>query len=432
MVLMCRSTFQVASMLRVSTGFGFSRFSAAVMIKPTSQRGLCTFSREKPHMNIGTIGHVDHGKTTLTAAITKVLSQAGGAKFSDYEDIDKAPEEKARGITISAAHVEYETINRHYSHVDCPGHADYIKNMITGAAQMDGAILVVSAADGPMPQTREHVLLAQQVGIKKLVVFLNKVDTVDDPELVELVEMEVRDLLNFYEMGGDDCPVVAGSALKALEGDNSDIGEPAILNLLEEVDNYIPLPQRKLDQDFLMAVEGVCSIPGRGTVVTGCVETGEIKVGDDVEIVGLRDTSKSTCTGVEMFKKSLPSGQAGDNLGVLLRGVKRDEITRGQVLAKPGSVKTSKSFEAELYCLSKEEGGRHKPFMSGYKPQFFLRTADVTGVIQLHEGTEMVMPGENVTVTVNTIFDVPVAQGQRFAVREGGKTVARGVISKVQ
>ena len=389
------------------------------------------FERTKPHVNIGTIGHVDHGKTTLTAAITKVLAESGGAKFQAYEDIDKAPEEKARGITINTAHVEYETANRHYAHVDCPGHADYIKNMITGAAQMDGAILVVSAADGPMPQTREHVLLARQVQVPYIVVYLNKVDMLDDEELLELVEMEVRELLSEYEFPGDDIPVIRGSALKALEGDQSEIGEPSIVRLMEAVDEYIPTPERDIDKPFLMPVEDVFTISGRGTVATGRVESGVIKVGEPVEIVGIRDTQTTTVTGVEMFRKLLDQGQAGDNIGALLRGIKRDQVERGQVLAKPKSITPHTKFESEVYVLKKEEGGRHKPFFAGYRPQFYFRTTDVTGSIQLPEGVEMVMPGDNVNMAVELIQPIAMQEGLRFAIREGGRTVGAGVVAKV-
>jgi elongation factor Tu len=389
------------------------------------------FDRSKPHVNIGTIGHVDHGKTTLTAAITKVMAEAGGAEFQAYDQIDKAPEERARGITISTAHVEYETENRHYAHVDCPGHADYVKNMITGAAQMDGAILVVSAADGPMPQTREHILLARQVGVPYIIVFLNKADQVDDAELLELVEMEVRELLSKYDFPGDDTPIVIGSALKALEGDTGEHGEQAIMKLAEALDSYIPEPQRTLDMAFLMPVEDVFSISGRGTVVTGRVERGIITVNDEIEIVGLKDTTKTVCTGVEMFRKLLDQGQAGDNVGVLLRGTKRDEVERGQVLAKPGSITPHVKFEAEVYVLSKEEGGRHTPFFNGYRPQFYFRTTDVTGSCDLPEGTEMVMPGDNVQMKVTLIQPIAMEEGLRFAIREGGRTVGAGVVSKV-
>ena len=389
------------------------------------------FERTKPHCNIGTIGHVDHGKTTLTAAITKVLAEAGGAEFSDYSDIDKAPEEKERGITISTAHVEYETDGRHYAHVDCPGHADYVKNMITGAAQMDGAILVVNAADGPMPQTREHILLARQVGVPALVVFLNKVDQVDDDELLELVEMEVRELLSSYEFPGDDIPIVKGSALAALEGRDDTIGKEAILALMAEVDQYIPQPERPKDQPFLMPIEDVFSISGRGTVVTGRVERGIINVGDDIEIVGIKDTATTTCTGVEMFRKLLDSGEAGDNVGVLLRGTKREEVERGQVLCAPGSITPHTKFKAEAYILTKEEGGRHTPFFTNYRPQFYFRTTDVTGVVSLPSGTEMVMPGDNVEMEVELIVPVAMEEKLRFAIREGGRTVGAGVVAAI-
>ena len=389
------------------------------------------FERTKPHCNIGTIGHVDHGKTSLTAAITKVLAEKGGAQFVDYANIDKAPEERARGITISTSHVEYETDTRHYAHVDCPGHADYVKNMITGAAQMDGAILVVSAADGPMPQTREHILLARQVGVPALVVFLNKVDMVDDPELLELVELEIRELLSKYEFPGDDIPIVAGSALCALEDRSPEIGRDAVLKLMAEVDRYIPQPERPLDKTFLMPIEDVFSISGRGTVVTGRVETGVIKVGEEVEIVGLRETKKTVVTGVEMFRKLLDQGEAGDNIGALLRGVGRDEVERGQVLAKPGTITPHTKFTAETYVLSKEEGGRHTPFFGNYRPQFYFRTTDVTGQVTLPEGTEMVMPGDNVTLTVQLIAPIAMDQGLRFAIREGGRTVGAGVVSQI-
>ena len=389
------------------------------------------FNRSKPHVNIGTIGHVDHGKTTLTAAITKVLSEKGYAKFEDYADIDKAPEERERGITINTAHVEYETDKRHYAHVDCPGHADYVKNMITGAAQMDGAILVVSSADGPMPQTREHILLARQVGVPYIIVFMNKADMVDDAELLELVEMEVRELLSKYEFPGDDLPIIKGSALKALEGDTSEIGEPAIMALAEALDSYIPEPERAVDGTFLMPIEDVFSISGRGTVVTGRVERGIIKVGDEIEIVGIRDTQKTTCTGVEMFRKLLDQGQAGDNVGILLRGTKREDVERGQVLAKPGTIKPHTEFEAEVYILSKDEGGRHTPFFSNYRPQFYFRTTDVTGSVTLPEGTEMVMPGDNVQMKVKLIAPIAMEQGLRFAIREGGRTVGAGVVAKI-
>ena len=390
-----------------------------------------TFQRNKPHVNIGTIGHVDHGKTTLTAAITMTMAADHGGTAQDYAEIDSAPEEKARGITISTAHVEYETEKRHYAHVDCPGHADYVKNMITGAAQMDGAILVCSAADGPMPQTREHILLSRQVGVPYIVVFLNKADMVDDKELLELVEMEVRDLLNKYEFPGDDTPIVMGSALKALEGDQSDIGEPAILKLAEALDSYIPEPQRAIDGDFIMPVEDVFSISGRGTVVTGRVERGIVKVGDEIEIVGLKATETTTCTGVEMFRKLLDQGQAGDNVGVLLRGTKREDVERGQVLCKPGSITPHTKFTAEIYSLSKEEGGRHTPFFNGYRPQFYFRTTDVTGAVELPEGTEMVMPGDNVTITATLIAPIAMEEGLRFAIREGGRTGGSGVVVKI-
>jgi elongation factor Tu len=389
------------------------------------------FARTKPHCNIGTIGHVDHGKTSLTAAITKVLAETGGATFTAYDQIDKAPEEKARGITISTAHVEYETQNRHYAHVDCPGHADYVKNMITGAAQMDGAILVVSAADGPMPQTREHILLARQVGVPALVVFMNKVDMVDDAELLDLVELEVRELLSKYDFPGDDIPIIKGSALCALEDREPKIGREAILELMQNVDSYIPQPERPVDQPFLMPIEDVFSISGRGTVVTGRVERGVIKVGEEVEIVGLKATVKTTVTGVEMFRKLLDQGQAGDNVGVLLRGTKREEVERGQVLCKPGSIKPHTKFKAEAYILTKEEGGRHTPFFTNYRPQFYFRTTDVTGVVTLPEGTEMVMPGDNVTMDVTLIVPIAMEEKLRFAIREGGRTVGAGVVAQV-
>ena len=389
------------------------------------------FERNKPHCNIGTIGHVDHGKTTLTAAITKVLAETGGAEFSDYSDIDKAPEEKARGITISTAHVEYETEGRHYAHVDCPGHADYVKNMITGAAQMDGAILVVNAADGPMPQTREHILLARQVGVPALVVFLNKVDQVDDDELLELVEMEVRELLSSYEFPGDDIPIVKGSALAALEGRDEAIGANAIMELMGEVDKYIPQPERPKDQPFLLPIEDVFSISGRGTVVTGRVERGVINVGDEIEIVGIKDTQTTTCTGVEMFRKLLDSGEAGDNVGVLLRGTKREEVERGQVLCAPGSITPHTKFTAEAYILTKEEGGRHTPFFTNYRPQFYFRTTDVTGVVHLPSGTEMVMPGDNIEMEVELIVPIAMEEKLRFAIREGGRTVGAGVVAAI-
>ncbi|MEI7969426.1 MAG: elongation factor Tu [Betaproteobacteria bacterium] len=389
------------------------------------------FERTKPHVNVGTIGHVDHGKTTLTAAITTVLSTKFGGEAKKYDEIDAAPEEKARGITINTAHVEYETSNRHYAHVDCPGHADYVKNMITGAAQMDGAILVVSAADGPMPQTREHILLARQVGVPYIVVFMNKADMVDDKELLELVELEVRELLSKYDFPGDDTPIVIGSALKALEGDKGELGEGAIIKLAEALDSYIPEPKRALDGTFLMPVEDVFSISGRGTVVTGRIERGVVKVGDEIEIVGLKATTKTTCTGVEMFRKLLDQGQAGDNVGVLLRGTKREDVERGQVLAKPGSITPHTKFTAEIYVLSKEEGGRHTPFFNGYRPQFYFRTTDVTGAIELPSGTEMVMPGDNVSIVVSLIQPIAMEEGLRFAIREGGRTVGAGVVAKI-
>ncbi len=389
------------------------------------------FERTKPHVNVGTIGHVDHGKTTLTAALTKVMGETHGGEFKAYDQIDNAPEERERGITIATAHVEYESPQRHYAHVDCPGHADYVKNMITGAAQMDGAILVVSAADGPMPQTREHILLARQVGVPYILVYMNKADQVDDPELLELVEMEVRDLLSTYEFPGDDTPIVTGSALKALEGDTSEIGVPSIVKLVEEMDAFIPEPERAIDGDYLMPVEDVFSISGRGTVVTGRIERGIVKVGDEIEIVGIHDTTSTTCTGVEMFRKLLDQGQAGDNVGVLLRGTKRDEVERGQVLCKPGSITPHTKFEAEVYILSKEEGGRHTPFFNGYRPQFYFRTTDVTGAVDLPEGTEMVMPGDNVQMTVSLIAPIAMEDGLRFAIREGGRTVGAGVVSKI-
>ena len=389
------------------------------------------FNRNKPHCNIGTIGHVDHGKTTLTAAITKVLSETGGAQFTAYDQIDKAPEEKERGITISTAHVEYETEKRHYAHVDCPGHADYVKNMITGAAQMDGAVLVCSAADGPMPQTREHILLARQVGVPHIVVYLNKADQVDDEELVDLVEMEIRELLNKYEFPGDDTPIIKGSALKAIEGDTSDIGIPSIEKLIEAMDAHIPMPERPIDGKFIMPIEDVFSISGRGTVVTGRIERGQVNVGDEIEIVGIRDTAKTTCTGVEMFRKLLDSGQAGDNVGVLLRGTKREEVERGQVLCVPGSVKPHTKFECEIYVLSKDEGGRHTPFFANYRPQFYFRTTDVTGAIELPKDVEMVMPGDNVKIKVELITPIAMEEGLKFAIREGGKTVGAGVVAKI-
>ena len=389
------------------------------------------FERKKPHLNIGTIGHVDHGKTTLTAAITKVLEKSGKAKFLAYDQIDKAPEERERGVTINIAHVEYETDKRHYAHVDCPGHADYVKNMITGAAQMDGAILVVSAADGPMPQTREHILLARQVGVPAIVVFLNKADMVDDKELLDLVELEVRELLSKYKFPGDDTPIVIGSALKALEGDTSDMGEGAILKLMEAVDSFVQEPVRAIDKPFLMPVEDVFTISGRGTVVTGRVERGIVKVGEEIEIVGFKATQKTVATGVEMFRKLLDEGQAGDNIGVLLRGTKREEVERGQVLAKPGSITPHTNFNAEAYVLTKEEGGRHTPFFNGYRPQFYFRTTDVTGVVKLPEGTEMVMPGDNINVVIELITPVAMDEGLKFAIREGGRTVGAGVVTKI-
>ena len=389
------------------------------------------FERNKPHCNIGTVGHVDHGKTTLTAAITKVLAESGGAEFTAYDQIDKAPEEKERGITISTAHVEYETDNRHYAHVDCPGHADYVKNMITGAAQMDGAILVVNCADGPMPQTREHILLARQVGVPYIVVYLNKADQVDDAELIELVEVEVRDLLNEYEFPGDDTPVIIGSALKALEGEDSEHGKQSIVKLVEALDSYIPEPTRETDKPFLMPIEDIFSIQGRGTVVTGRIERGEVKVNDEMEIVGIRDTEKTVCTGVEMFRKLLDEGKAGENVGVLLRGTKREDVERGQVLSAPGSITPHTKFEAQVYVLSKEEGGRHTPFFKGYRPQFYVRTTDVTGEVTLPDGVEMVMPGDDVAVTVELISPVAMEDGMKFAIREGGRTVGAGVVSKI-
>ncbi|HAE99961.1 MAG TPA: elongation factor Tu [Methylophilaceae bacterium] len=389
------------------------------------------FERTKPHVNVGTIGHVDHGKTTLTAAITTILSKKFGGEAKAYDQIDAAPEEKARGITINTAHVEYETATRHYAHVDCPGHADYVKNMITGAAQMDGAILVCSAADGPMPQTREHILLARQVGVPYIVVFLNKADMVDDAELLELVEMEVRDLLSKYDFPGDDTPIIKGSAKLALEGDQSEIGEPAIFRLADALDSYIPTPERAIDGTFLMPVEDVFSISGRGTVVTGRIERGIVKVGDEIEIVGIKPTLKTTCTGVEMFRKLLDQGQAGDNVGVLLRGTKREEVERGQVLAKSGSIKPHTKFTAEIYVLGKDEGGRHTPFFNGYRPQFYFRTTDVTGAVELPAGTEMVMPGDNVSITVTLIAPIAMEEGLRFAIREGGRTVGAGVVAKI-
>jgi elongation factor Tu len=389
------------------------------------------FDRKKPHVNIGTIGHVDHGKTTLTAAITKVLAGKGQAEFKSFDQIDNAPEERERGITIATAHVEYETENRHYAHVDCPGHADYVKNMITGAAQMDGAILVVSAADGPMPQTREHILLARQVGVPYIVVFLNKADMVDDEELLELVELEIRELLSSYDFPGDDIPIIKGSALQALNGEQGELAEPAIMKLMEAVDSYIPMPERAVDKPFLMPVEDVFSISGRGTVATGRVERGIVKVGEEVEIVGMKATTKTTVTGVEMFRKLLDEGRAGDNIGALLRGVKREDIERGQVLAKPGSITPHTKFKAEAYILTKEEGGRHTPFFNGYRPQFYFRTTDVTGIVELAAGTEMVMPGDNVAVTINLITPIAMDEGLRFAIREGGRTVGAGVVSAI-
>ncbi|KAF0717467.1 Aste57867_2269 [Aphanomyces stellatus] len=396
-----------------------------------ASRGMATFERTKPHMNVGTIGHVDHGKTTLTAAITKVMSEQGGGKFVAFEDIDKAPEERARGITISTSHVEYETEKRHYAHVDCPGHADYVKNMITGAAQMDGGILVVSATDGPMPQTREHILLSRQVGVPALVVFLNKVDMVDDEELLELVEMEIRELLDSYDFPGDDIPVVRGSALQAVQGTDSPLGKASILELMNQVDEYIPEPVRDLDRPFLLPVEDVFSISGRGTVVSGRIEMGVIKPGDEVEIVGIKDSSKSTCTGVEMFRKSLDRGEAGDNVGVLLRGLKREEVLRGQVVCKPGSITAHTKVQAQVYVLKKDEGGRHTPFFNNYRPQFFFRTADITGNVMLPEGTEMVMPGDNLTLNIELIHPVAIDEGMKFSIREGGRTIGAGVVAKV-
>ena len=389
------------------------------------------FERNKEHVNVGTIGHVDHGKTTLTAALTKVMGEKHGGEFKAYDQIDNAPEEKARGITIATAHVEYESDSRHYAHVDCPGHADYVKNMITGAAQMDGAILVCSAADGPMPQTREHILLARQVGVPHIVVYLNKADQVDDKELTDLVEMEIRELLNKYEFPGDDVPIITGSALKAIEGDTSDIGIPSIEKLIEAMDSFIPVPERPVDQKFLMPIEDVFSISGRGTVVTGRIERGKVNVGDEIEIVGIRETSKTTCTGVEMFRKLLDEGVAGDNVGVLLRGTKREEVERGQVLCLPGSVNPHTKFECEIYVLSKEEGGRHTPFFGNYRPQFYFRTTDVTGAIELPKDTEMVMPGDNVKMKVELITPIAMEEGLKFAIREGGKTVGAGVVSKI-
>jgi elongation factor Tu len=389
------------------------------------------FERSKPHVNVGTIGHVDHGKTTLTAALTKVMAEKHGGEFKAYDQIDGAPEERARGITIATAHVEYESDARHYAHVDCPGHADYVKNMITGAAQMDGAILVVSAADGPMPQTREHILLSRQVGVPYIVVYMNKADMVDDAELIELVEMEIRELLDTYDFPGDDTPIIVGSALKALEGDQSDIGVPSIIKLVEALDSYIPMPERAVDGDFLMPVEDVFSISGRGTVVTGRIERGIVHVGDEIEIVGVKDTAKSTCTGVEMFRKLLDQGEAGDNVGVLLRGTKREDVERGQVLCKPGSIKPHTEFECEVYILSKDEGGRHTPFFQGYRPQFYFRTTDITGACELPEGVEMVMPGDNLNMKVKLIGPIAMEEGLRFAIREGGRTVGAGVVAKI-
>jgi elongation factor Tu len=410
-----------------------SSVSLGCVIFASGQRKMAKekFDRSKPHCNIGTIGHVDHGKTTLTAAITKVLAEASGGAAFAFDEIDKAPEEKARGITISTAHVEYETAARHYAHVDCPGHADYVKNMITGAAQMDGAILVVSAADGPMPQTREHILLARQVGVPALVVFMNKVDQVDDEELLELVEMEIRELLSEYEFPGDDIPIVSGSALAALEGRDPEIGADAIKKLMDAVDEYIPQPEREIDKAFLMPIEDVFSISGRGTVVTGRIESGVVNVGEEVEIIGIRDTTKTTCTGVEMFRKLLDRGEAGDNVGVLLRGTKREDVERGQVLAKPGSITPHTNFKAEAYILTKDEGGRHTPFFTNYRPQFYFRTTDVTGVVSLPSGTEMVMPGDNVTMDVELIAPIAMDEGLRFAIREGGRTVGAGVVASV-
>ena len=389
------------------------------------------FERNKPHVNVGTIGHVDHGKTTLTAALTKVMAETHGGELKAFDQIDNAPEERERGITISTSHVEYESQTRHYAHVDCPGHADYVKNMITGAAQMDGAILVCSAADGPMPQTREHILLSRQVGVPYIVVYMNKADMVDDEELLELVEMEIRELLDQYEFPGDDTPIIVGSALKALEGDQSDIGAPSVVKLVEAMDSYIPEPERDVDQEFLMPIEDVFSISGRGTVVTGRIERGVVKVGEEIEIVGIKDTAKTTCTGVEMFRKLLDQGEAGDNVGILLRGTKREEVERGQVLAKPGSITPHTHFEAEVYVLSKDEGGRHTPFFNGYRPQFYFRTTDITGACDLPEGVEMVMPGDNVKMTVKLINPIAMEEGLRFAIREGGRTVGAGVVSKI-
>ncbi|KAG7614944.1 Elongation factor Tu [Arabidopsis thaliana] len=424
----------ITSSYSISHSIGGDDLSSSTFGTSSFWRSMATFTRNKPHVNVGTIGHVDHGKTTLTAAITKVLAEEGKAKAIAFDEIDKAPEEKKRGITIATAHVEYETAKRHYAHVDCPGHADYVKNMITGAAQMDGGILVVSGPDGPMPQTKEHILLARQVGVPSLVCFLNKVDVVDDPELLELVEMELRELLSFYKFPGDDIPIIRGSALSALQGTNDEIGRQAILKLMDAVDEYIPDPVRVLDKPFLMPIEDVFSIQGRGTVATGRIEQGVIKVGEEVEILGLREGGvplKSTVTGVEMFKKILDNGQAGDNVGLLLRGLKREDIQRGMVIAKPGSCKTYKKFEAEIYVLTKDEGGRHTAFFSNYRPQFYLRTADITGKVELPENVKMVMPGDNVTAVFELIMPVPLETGQRFALREGGRTVGAGVVSKV-
>ncbi|EFH49063.1 hypothetical protein ARALYDRAFT_490266 [Arabidopsis lyrata subsp. lyrata] len=424
----------ITSSYSISHSIGGDDLSSSTLGTSSLWRSMATFTRNKPHVNVGTIGHVDHGKTTLTAAITKVLAEEGKAKAIAFDEIDKAPEEKKRGITIATAHVEYETAKRHYAHVDCPGHADYVKNMITGAAQMDGGILVVSGPDGPMPQTKEHILLARQVGVPSLVCFLNKVDVVDDPELLELVEMELRELLSFYKFPGDDIPIIRGSALSALQGTNDEIGRQAILKLMDAVDEYIPDPVRVLDKAFLMPIEDVFSIQGRGTVATGRIEQGTIKVGEEVEILGLREGGlplKSTVTGVEMFKKILDNGQAGDNVGLLLRGLKREDIQRGMVIAKPGSCKTYKKFEAEIYVLTKDEGGRHTAFFSNYRPQFYLRTADITGKVELPENVKMVMPGDNVTAVFELIMPVPLETGQRFALREGGRTVGAGVVSKV-
>lgn len=432
------ATATTTTVAKSATSFLRSRAVAASaqsngnLLRLTLSRGFAAnFDRSKPHVNIGTIGHVDHGKTTLTQAITKVLSETGGAESMTYEDIDRSPEEKARKITINTTHIEYETENRHYGHIDCPGHADYVKNMITGAAQMDGGILVVAATDGPMPQTREHILLAKQVGIPNLVVFMNKCDLVDDEELLELVEMEIRELLSEYGYDGDEIPIIQGSALAAAEGKNPEMGHDRILELMATVDEHIPEPERILDKDFLMSVEDTFSIAGRGTVVTGRVEQGIVNVGDDLEVIGFDQDQKTTCTGVEMFRKLLDQGQAGDNIGALLRGLKREDVRRGQVLAKPGSVVTGTKFEAEIYALTKEEGGRHKPFMTNYRPQFFLRTADVTGALHLQEGTEMVMPGDNTTVTVELITSIAMEPGVRFNMREGGMTVGTGIITKV-